>query len=42
MALHILIGPLRTHAGLEPVRDAKPVPNSPLADDLTTVPLGPV
>ena len=36
MAIHLPIGPLKTRSGLEPV------PTSPLADDITTAPSGPV
>ena len=40
VALHLLIGPLKNCFGLEPVRDAIPVPNSPLGDDIATAPSG--
>ena len=42
MALHLPVGPLKTRSGLEPVRDANPVPTSPFADDITTAPSRPV
>ena len=42
MAIHQPIGPLKTRSGLEPVPRYDPVPTSPLADDITTVPSGPV
>ena len=39
MAIHLPIGPLKSWS-LH--RDANPVPTSPLADDVTTAPSGPV
>ena len=36
MAIHLSIGSLKTRSGLEPV------PTSPLADDITTAPSGPI
>ena len=42
VAIHQPIGSLKTHSGLDQYRDANQVPTSPLADDVTTAPLGPV
>ena len=42
MALHLPIGRLKTALGWNPYRDANPVPTSPIADDIATVPSGPV
>ena len=39
MALHLPIGSLKTQSGLEPVPRCEP---SPLADDITTAPSGPM
>ena len=36
MALHLHIGPLKPSLGWSRNRDAKPVPTSPLADDLAS------
>ena len=41
MALHLPFWSLKTRFGLEPGRDANPVPTTPLADDLGTAPSGP-
>ena len=44
MAVHLLIGHLKTRSGLDWIRyrDANPVPTSSLADDTATAPSGPV
>ena len=42
MALHLPIGPLNPALGWSRYRDTNPVPTNPLADDITTCPLGPV
>ena len=42
MAIHLPIGSVKTCSVLEPDTDANPVPTSPLANDITTVPSGPV
>ena len=42
MTLHLPIGSLTTRLGWSRYRDANPVPTSPLADDITTAPSGPV
>ena len=42
VALHLLIGSLKTALGWSPYQDVNPVPTSPLADVITTAPSGPV
>ena len=42
MAIHLPIGPLKTTLGWSRYQDTNPVPTSPLADDITTAPSGPV
>ena len=41
MTLHLPIGP-KPALGWSRYRDANPVPTSPLSDDITTAPSGPV
>ena len=40
MAYYLPIGPLKTRSGMEPYRDANPVPSTPLTDDIATAPSG--
>ena len=42
VAIHLPIGSLKPRSSLEPVPRCEPVPTSPLADDITTAPSGPV
>ena len=42
VVLHLLIGSFKTALDWSRYRDANPVPTSPLADDITTAPSGPV
>ena len=42
MAIHLSIRSLKPRSGLEPYRDANPVPTSPLGEDITSAPSGSV